>query len=178
MVMEKSITSTPSNIFVNKNNRVEIIEDGIEKRTKVIHYSGCFKNGGPHGPKCQLRFSNDKVWYEGEIKEGWFDGYGKDFYLDGPLRYEGMYKNGGPHGENLTIYGCAGFSCGWIGNMIEGRRDGVGKEVDVNGNEQRVVRCENDLVVEVICGDDNDTFAENGGRYYGYRVKSDQVDDL
>ena len=108
-----------------------------------VHYKG-YINRGPHGENVTLYYANKKVWYKGSMKYGYCEGYGTDYYLRGNMRYKGFYKNGGPNGSNLTVYPCSHFSSGYYGNMIEGRRQGFGKEYDNNGKQIQIGNYEND----------------------------------
>lgn len=49
----------------------------VDKYMNCTHYKGHFKNGGPHDDNCHIKFSNNKVWYEGSMNRGWFHGQGK-----------------------------------------------------------------------------------------------------
>lgn len=59
---------------------------GQDKNVSVTHYKGFFRKGGPHGSDVTILFSNGVIWFQGEMQEGWFDGFGRDYYLDGTLR--------------------------------------------------------------------------------------------
>lgn len=71
--------------------------------------------------------------------------------------------------------GCPDFSCGWVGVMVEGKREGVGVEVDSEWNILRRIRCENDKCVEVIeSRDDADEgWLMNCYPWYPYKCRPD-----
>ena len=48
----------------------------VDKFMNVMHYKGELKHGGPHGDNCNIKFSNNKTWYEGAMNRGWFHGQG------------------------------------------------------------------------------------------------------
>ena len=59
--------------------------------------------------------------YEGDIKEGWFDGNGK-FTYDNGVVYEGEFSKGRFHGKGTLIYPNGGkFTGDWVnGKLVEG----------------------------------------------------------
>ena len=59
--------------------------------------------------------------YEGDIKEGWFDGNGKFTYDNGVI-YEGEFSKGRFHGNGTLIYPNGGkFTGEWDnGKLVEG----------------------------------------------------------
>lgn len=62
---------------------------------------GEFKNGEPNGKiKC---YALGDILYDGEMKDGRYDGYGKLYHSDGTtLKYEGHFKNDQYHGEGTS----------------------------------------------------------------------------
>lgn len=67
---------------------------------------GQFRNGEPNGKiKC---YNMGHLQYDGEMKDGKYDGFGKLYYMDGiTLEYEGHFKNDEYHGEG-TYYSESG----------------------------------------------------------------------
>ena len=59
--------------------------------------------------------------YEGDIKEGWYDGTGK-FTYDNGVVYEGEFSKGRFHGKGTLIYPNGGkFTGDWVnGKLVEG----------------------------------------------------------
>jgi len=78
------------------------------------------------------------------MKEGWYHGFGQDYYVEGKIRHAGFYKNGGPHGPNVRIHSFNFFSTGYFGKMIEGMRTGLGKETDQDDDIVKIATYEND----------------------------------
>lgn len=62
---------------------------------------GEFKNGEPNGKiKC---YALGDILYDGEMKDGRYDDYGKLYHSDGTtLKYEGHFKNDQYHGEGTS----------------------------------------------------------------------------
>lgn len=84
------------------------------------------------------------------------------------MKYEGLYKNGGPHGFGVTIQGCDGFAYGWRGDMCEGKREGLGREIDEKGNTIRILRCRDDEIIEIINDFD---LQQNGSQEFSEIIK-------
>lgn len=83
-----------------------------------MKYEGQFKNNLFDGENSKQYWSNGYLLYEGGMKLGLKNGYGKWYHENGRLRYEGMWLDDGPHGE-VTIYRRDG-NIAFIDNMEKG----------------------------------------------------------
>ncbi len=62
---------------------------------------GNFKGEEPNG-ECRV-YIGSYLWYEGEMKDGKMDGYGREYYSHSDvIEYEGYYKNDMRHGEGTS----------------------------------------------------------------------------
>jgi len=68
----------------------------------VKEYSGWWKNDEKNGDA--LCYDSDKLFYEGEIKDGYEDGFGNRYYQDGTLQYRGTFKKNDYHGQGTLFY--------------------------------------------------------------------------
>lgn len=64
-------------------------------------YVGSFDDGELNG-KCRIYIENT-LKYDGEMKDGEYHGYGKEYYpATGTLKYDGNYKKGRRHGKGTS----------------------------------------------------------------------------
>lgn len=63
--------------------------------------AGNFQGKNPNG-ECKV-YLGTYLWYEGEMKDGKLDGYGREYYRHSDVvEYEGHYKNDMRHGEGTS----------------------------------------------------------------------------
>lgn len=77
-------------------------ENFNDKSSWVKKYSGWWKNDEKHGDA--LCYNSDKLFYEGEMKDGYENGFGNRFYEDGTLQYKGYFKRNHYHGQGTLFY--------------------------------------------------------------------------
>ena len=95
---------------------------GIEIYKDQSCFKGIFKNG----KKIKGKFSwKDGSFYEGEILNNLFDGYGKFSWKEGRI-YEGEWFEGKMDGKGKTIYSDGSI---YMGDYNDGKRDGLGKYI-------------------------------------------------
>lgn len=70
-----------------------------------------------------LEQSGFTVAYDGDMKDGKPEGYGRAFYRDGRI-YEGEWKDAQPHGQGKLYY--ANLNLWYEGEWKEGKREGLG----------------------------------------------------
>lgn len=107
-------------------------------KTMRSKYKGNVLNGKPNGEGIKLYVNGD--YYEGEWKNGVFDGKGKLVCPSTRMVYEGEWKNGVPHGHgnffyagnfSMTIFNMTSipkeFDCmRYNGEFVNGKRHGKG----------------------------------------------------
>lgn len=81
-------------LYENENYR--------DKSSWIKHYSGWWKNDEKNGDA--LCYNCDNLYYEGEIKDGYENGFGNRFYQDGTLQYKGYFKKDDYHGQGTLFY--------------------------------------------------------------------------
>ena len=65
-------------------------------------YSGWWKNNKKNGDG--LCFNENKLYYEGQMKDNSESGFGKRFYQDGTLQYKGYFDENEYSGEGILYY--------------------------------------------------------------------------
>ena len=65
-------------------------------------YSGWWKNNKKNGDG--LCFDDNKLYYEGQMKDNYESGFGKRFYQDGTLQYKGYFDENEYNGEGILYY--------------------------------------------------------------------------
>lgn len=78
------------------------IEKYNDRSSWLKEYSGWWKNNEKNGDA--LCYNSDKLFYEGEMKDGYEDGFGNRFYQDGTLQYRGCFKEDDYHGQGILFY--------------------------------------------------------------------------
>ena len=95
-------------------------EKGAKKKplSNGDYYVGHYENG-----KIAIYYSDGKLKYEGDRKDGNFEGKGTYYYKNGN-RYEGEWKNGLKHGKGILYYDLEAKNKRYEGNYIKGWDDG------------------------------------------------------
>ena len=108
--------------------------------TMESRYKGDVLDGKPHGNGIKLFVNGD--YYDGEWRNGVFDGNGRLVCPATRMVYDGNFKNGVPHGNGNFYYACKipmlTYDVGrdvlnyldclrYEGNFVDGKRHGKGK---------------------------------------------------
>ena len=122
---DKSYVNFPRNFrydWVKKNGKPTGIAQVYTSNNKCV-YQGPVKNRKPHGKEGKCFYSNGKICYEGNWKNGKMDGKGVCYNEKGELCYSGYFKNGKRDGKGKS-FGVDGGLC-YDGNWKNGKRDGM-----------------------------------------------------
>lgn len=123
-------------------------DNGIGKGIQYYHnrdksYVGGFANGLKHGKGVEFYHRDEikitvvnstqsgLVFYDGDWKNGDFDGYGTLYNDYGVMKYQGAWKNGQRHGKGLLYHGNGKKA--YEGFWSECQRDGKGCSYDSQG---------------------------------------------
>lgn len=104
----------------NEGERVVIHHPG--KGNDKILYDGYMKDGKYHGEGTLYHNNGKKIVYEGTFKEGEYHGYGVEYYNDGTIKYRGYWKEGKRHcyGESFRPNGSLEYRGYWEeGRMVD-----------------------------------------------------------
>lgn len=89
------------NLALNVSFAPMISLPDVEKVAFDSVTAGNFKGKKPNG-ECRV-YLRTYLWYEGEMKDGKLDGYGREYHRDSDVvEYEGYYKNDMRHGEGTS----------------------------------------------------------------------------
>jgi hypothetical protein len=113
----------------------QFAEDG--KSTGFCHlkgkdgytYDGDFKDGHQTG---HAKIHTGKLDYEGSVKDGAPDGYGKAAFSNGDT-YEGDIQSGKNNGKGVYV---SKNGCRYVGDFVDGKRHGQGLYTCPNGTRQ------------------------------------------
>ena len=97
----------------------------VTNTNENIKIVGTFKDGLPEN--SIKYFENDTI-YEGECKNGMFNGMG--CYTDGSISYEGEWRNNKFNGNGLIITSNYNYN----GSFLDGKKHGTGK-LEIENNE-------------------------------------------
>ena len=135
-------------------------------RNNNIKYDGEMKEGKYEG-YGKYFYPEGKLVYEGEFKNGNFNGYGKYFYRDGTLKYEGYWKDDRFNGKGRVNYGKDNFREGIFedGIFITGKvkEKPIGYLITIRDKNYRGVFKDYDGYYE---GDYKDCKFEGKGKFY------------
>lgn len=104
----------------------------INRKTQE-RYAGTWQNSRPHGFGWQY-YANGKKKYEGEFRNGVFEGRGTHWLPNGNV-YTGDFRQGLYHGRG-TLYYANGDH--YIGSFWQGKRQGTGKYVYADGKQEPI----------------------------------------
>ncbi|KOA20631.1 MORN repeat protein [Clostridium homopropionicum DSM 5847] len=130
--------------LIYKAGSFSIGKDKTIENSKVEENSG---NTKADNSKQKIYDSNGKLTYEGEIKNGKPNGFGKSYYENGNVNYEGEWKDGLYDGVGTIYYEDGKIN--YKGQLKNGNANGTGKYYNEAGElELQGVFKDNELIEE------------------------------
>ena len=96
----------------------------------VLFMMGEFSNNLPNGYGNFYFDDGTGNYYEGQFKNGKFNGKGTKYNQDNKIIYEGDFVDGMMEGNGKLFYDNGSY---YVGEFKEGKRHGDGNEYDKNG---------------------------------------------
>ena len=102
---------------------------------KIKKYTGNLINGKYHGRGILYDEDSGKIKYDGYFKEGFYNGFGKEYNSFGRMVYIGFFSNNKYNGKGTFYY--YPDKKQYEGNFFNGHYHGIGIEYLYNENRKR-----------------------------------------